>query len=158
MQKRNRNRKMKGGFWDSLKNSISSGINSLSQGATNAWNTTKKASEQAYDSAKSSLSNTPSYSSSSSSSYMSSPSSNQYGNQTSYSAPSSSSQYQGGQRKRSRKMRGGYKDNISLTGLASTAAPVAGISTAKPHNWVGGKTRRHKTHRRKHANSRRHRK
>ena len=150
MQKRNRNRKMKGGFWDSLKNSISSGINSLSQGATNAWNTTKKASEQAYDSAKSSLSNTPSYSSSSS--YMSSPSA------SSYSAPSSSSQYQGGQRKRSRKMRGGYKDNISLTGLASSAAPVAGISTAKPHNWVGGKTRRHKTHRRKHANSRRHRK
>jgi hypothetical protein len=153
MQKRNRNRKMKGGFWDSLKNSISSGINSLSQGATNAWNTTKKASEQAYDSAKSSLSNTPSYSSSSSSSssYMSSPSA------SSYSAPSMG-QYQGGQRKRSRKMRGGYKDNISLTGLASSAAPVAGISTAKPHNWVGGKTRRHKTHRRKHANSRRHRK
>jgi hypothetical protein len=149
MQKRNRNRKMKGGFWDSLKNSISSGINSLSQGATNAWNTTKKASEQAYDSAKSSLSNTPSYSSSSS--YMSSPSA------SSYSAPSMG-QYQGGQRKRSRKMRGGYKDNISLTGLASSAAPVAGISTAKPHNWVGGKTRRHKTHRRKHANSRRHRK
>ena len=144
---------MKGGFWDSLKNSISSGINSLSQGATNAWNTTKKASEQAYDSAKSSLSNTPSYSSSSSSSssYMSSPSA------SSYSAPSMG-QYQGGQRKRSRKMRGGYKDNISLTGLASSAAPVAGISTAKPHNWVGGKTRRHKTHRRKHANSRRHRK
>jgi hypothetical protein len=152
MQKRNRNRKMKGGFWDSLKNSISSGINSLSQGATNAWNTTKKASEQAYDSAKSSLSGTPSYNASPSSSYMSSPSA------TSYSAPSSSSQYQGGQRKRSRKMRGGYKDNISLTGLASSAAPVAGISTAKPHNWVGGKTRRHKTHRRKHANSRRHRK
>jgi hypothetical protein len=149
MQKRNRNRKMKGGFWDSLKNSISSGINSLSQGATNAWNTTKKASEQAYDSAKSSLSGTPSYNASPS--YMSSASA------SSYSAPPMG-QYQGGQRKRSRKMRGGYKDNISLTGLASSAAPVAGISTAKPHNWVGGKTRRHKTHRRKHANSRRHRK
>ena len=149
MQKRNRNRKMKGGFWDSLKNSISSGINSLSQGATNAWNTTKKASEQAYDSAKSSLSGTPSYNASPS--YMSSSSA------SSYSAPPMG-QYQGGQRKRSRKMRGGYKDNISLTGLASSAAPVAGISTAKPHNWVGGKTRRHKTYRRKHANSRRHRK
>ena len=149
MQKRNRNRKMKGGFWDSLKNSISSGINSLSQGATNAWNTTKKASEQAYDSAKSSLSGTPSYNASPS--YMSSSSA------SSYTAPSMG-QYQGGQRKRSRKMRGGYKDNISLTGLASSAAPVSGISTAKPHNWVGGKTRRDKRHRRKHANSRRHRK
>jgi hypothetical protein len=42
-----------------------------------------------------------------------------------------------GGRKRSRKMRSGN--------IASTAAPISGIKTAEPHNWVGGKTRKRKS-------------
>jgi hypothetical protein len=48
--------------------------------------------------------------------------------------------YQGGKIKR-RIMKGGYQDNISVTGLASTAAPFSG-PTAQPHQMVGGKTRK----------------
>jgi len=36
---------------------------------------------------------------------------------------------------------GSYRDNTSLTNLASNAAPFSG-NTAQPHNWVGGKTNR----------------
>ena len=36
---------------------------------------------------------------------------------------------------------GSYKDNTSLTNLASHAAPFSG-KTAQPLNWVGGKTNR----------------
>lgn len=46
-----------------------------------------------------------------------------------------------GGRKSRRKMRAGYKPNVSLTNIASHAAPFSGI-TARPHTWVGGKTRR----------------
>ena len=43
--------------------------------------------------------------------------------------------------KLSHKMRGGqYKDNISLTNIASKAAPFSG-ETARPHNMVGGPVR-----------------
>ncbi len=38
-------------------------------------------------------------------------------------------------------MKGGYKDNISETGLAASAAPFSG-HTAQPQKMVGGKTRR----------------
>jgi len=48
--------------------------------------------------------------------------------------------FQGGKIKR-RIMKGGYQDNISVTGLASTAAPFSG-PTAQPHQMVGGKTRK----------------
>jgi len=48
--------------------------------------------------------------------------------------------YQGGKIKR-RIMKGGYQDNISVTGLASTASPFSG-PTAQPHQMVGGKTRK----------------
>ncbi len=50
-------------------------------------------------------------------------------------------------------MKGGYKDNISETGLAASAGPFSG-PTAQPQKMVGGKTRRggkkgRKTHRNK---------
>jgi hypothetical protein len=136
MQKRNRSRsrKMSGGFLDSLTNSISSGWNSLSQGASNAWNKTKTATENAYTSATSS-STTPS----------------------SYTPTTSvTPTYTTGGRKRSRKMRGGYQPNSSTTNLAFAASPISGIKSAQPHNWVGGKTKRHRKH--KQSKSRRHRK
>jgi hypothetical protein len=134
MQKRNRNRKMSGGFLDSLSNSISSGWNSLSQGASSAWNKTKSAATNAYTSATTSSSTPSSYT------------------PTTSVTPT----YTTGGKKRSRKMRGGYRPNSSLTNLASSASPISGIKNAQPHNWVGGKTKRHRKH--KHSRSCRHRK
>ena len=60
----------------------------------------------------------------------------------------SSSGYMGGRlsrRKRSRKMRGGYGDNIALTGLAASSAPISDIKSAQPLTTVGGRRtkRRH---------------
>jgi hypothetical protein len=54
--------------------------------------------------------------------------------------PMTTSTYGG--RKRSKKMRGG---NIALT-----AAPISGIKTAEPHNWVGGRKKTRKIKSRKH--------
>jgi hypothetical protein len=56
----------------------------------------------------------------------------------------------GGRRTRRRHTRGGFRDNTSTTNLASHSASFSG-TTAKPHNWVGGRTRRHKrkSHRRR---------
>jgi len=137
MQKRNRSRsrKMRGGFLDSLTSSISSGWNSLSQGASNAWNKTKSAATTAYTSATNASTTPSSYT-------PTTPTTNV--------TPT----YTTGGRKRSRKMRGGYQPNSSTTNMAFTAAPISGIKTAQPHNWVGGKTRRHRKH--KHSRSHRH--
>ena len=55
--------------------------------------------------------------------------------------------YGGKKGKRRRSMRGGdYSDNISLTNLASNAAPVSGTPTASAL-YVGGRTRRRRHHR-----------
>jgi hypothetical protein len=65
--------------------------------------------------------------------------------------PMTSSTYGGKSRKHRRRMRGGFKDNTPVTGLASHAASFSG-QTAKPHTLVGGKTRRRRksrTHRRR---------
>ena len=142
MQKRNRNRnrnrtrniKSGGGLFDS----ISSGWNSLSQGASNLWDKTKRGAENAYASATTSTSASSTYSPST------------------YTSPSTNvtPTYTTGGRKRSRKMRGGYHPNSSTTNIAFTAAPISGIKTAQPHNWVGGKTRRHRKG--KHSRSYRH--
>ena len=66
-------------------------------------------------------------------------------------APATSSTgYFGGRmsrRKRSRKMRGGYSDNIAINGLAASAAPISDIKSSQPLNIVGGRTRKHRRHR-----------
>ena len=63
----------------------------------------------------------------------------------------SSTGYFGGRmsrRKRSRKMRGGYSDNIAINGLAASAAPISDIKSSQPLNIVGGRrTRKHRRHR-----------
>jgi len=41
-------------------------------------------------------------------------------------------------RNRKHKRGGSFRDNVSLTNLASHAAPFSG-NTAQAHNWVGGK-------------------
>jgi hypothetical protein len=55
---------------------------------------------------------------------------------------------------RKNKRGGSFRDNVSLTNLASQAAPFSG-NTAQPHNWVGGKTKRSRKSR-KHTKRTRH--
>lgn len=122
MPRKHRHRTMKGGFWDSL-----------TQGVSDAWEKTKKASSDAYSSATGSATG-------SSSSYVPPP--------PPPPPTTSSTGYLGGRmrgRKRSRKMRGGYSDNISLTGLAASSAPISDIKSAQPLTTVGGRRtkRRH---------------
>ena len=126
MPRKHRHRTMKGGFWDSL-----------TQGVSDAWEKTKKASSDAYSSATGSATGSTT------------------GSSSSYVPPpppppptTSSTGYLGGRmrgRKRSRKMRGGYSDNISLTGLAASSAPISDIKSAQPLTTVGGRRtkRRH---------------
>ena len=126
MPRRDRHRTMKGGFWESL-----------TQGVSDAWNKTKKATTDAYSSATGSTAT-------GSSTYVPPP--------TSYVPPATSSSGYGGGRMRgrkiSRKMRGGYGDNIALTGLAASAAPISDIKSAQPLTTVGGRrTKRHRRHR-----------
>ena len=120
---RHRRRTMKGGFLDNLSSTLSGWGSSLSQGASSIWEKTKNATSNLTGS-------TPSYGSSS------------YNTPSYTSAPMSSSTYGGKHSRRRRHMRGGFKDNTPTTGLALHAAPISGISTAKAHNWVGGRTRR----------------
>jgi hypothetical protein len=121
-----RHRKMKGGFLETLGNTLSSWGSSISQGATSAWDKTKRATESAYQSAT--------------------------GPQTSSYTPSYSTTptYPGTGGRRTKRKRGGYSANFSRTNLASHAASFSG-KTAQPYNWVGGKTKRHRKH--KHTKS-----
>jgi hypothetical protein len=123
-----------GGFFDTLSNWGAS----VSQGANSLWNKTKNATTGLTSST------TPSYTPSTNPSYTPSTT-------PSYTpSTTSSTGYMGGKTKR-RRMRGGFKDNTPLTGLAAHAASFSG-ETAKPHTIVGGKTRKH--HRRhKHSKS-----
>lgn len=54
-----------------------------------------------------------------------------------------------GRRHKSRRMRGGYSDNVSMTNLASRAAPFSG-STARAQAYVGGKRSRRRHHKKSH--------
>ena len=51
-----------------------------------------------------------------------------------------------------RRRSSGYTPNTPTTGLAFYASPISDIKTAQPHNWVGGKTKRHRKHK-KHSKS-----
>jgi hypothetical protein len=95
--------------------------------------------------------------------YIPPPSNNSYSeppSNNSYSAPANNSFQSpgyGGKRRRhkSRRMRGGYSDNVSMTNLASRAASFSG-ETARPQAYVGGRrTKRrchtHKRSRRRHC-------
>ena len=119
-----RHRKMKGGFLDSLGSTLSGWGSSISEGASSAWNKTKSATTGAYDSVTGTTSTT---------SYV----------------PTTTT----GGRKRSKRMRGGFSDNTPTTGLAAHASPISGVKTAQPHNLVGGRTRKHRRHTRKHRHS-----
>ena len=126
-----RHRKMKGGFLESLSGTLSSWGSSISQSASNAYNKTKNAASSAYSSVTTPTTST-------STSYT--PTSTSY-TPTSTASYTPSGAY-GGKKGKSRKMRGGYSNNIALTGLAANASPISGIKSAEPHNWVGGKKSR----------------
>jgi hypothetical protein len=112
-------------MFGSIGDTLSGWGSSISDTASSAYNKTKNA-----------------VTGSTSSSYVSPP-------PATYPPPAtSSSGYMGGRmsrRKRSRKMRGGYSDNIALTGLAARAAPISDIKSAQPLTTVGGRRtkRRH---------------
>ena len=118
---------MKGGFLDTLTNWGSS----LTQSASNLWEKTKQATSSLSSSATSNNS-PPSYATPSNNSPPS------YATPTNNSPPS-----YGGKTRRKRRMRGGFKDNTTSSSLAANSASFSG-ETAKPHNLVGGRTRRHK--------------
>lgn len=128
MPKRHNKRRLRGGgFFEGLQQSFSNFGNSIKSGTSDMWNKTKKATSSLQPSSSSSYQP----SSSMSSSYQ----------------PSSNGSYGGSRRRRTkRRMRGGYRDNISLTNIASTGAPFSG-STARAHNWVGGRRRKRRTKR-----------
>jgi hypothetical protein len=62
-------------------------------------------------------------------------------------------QYPTGGRRRRRKMRGGYSDNMSTTNLASSAAPFSG-STARAQAYVGGRRTKRRCNTHKKTNKR----
>jgi hypothetical protein len=136
MPKRHRNRTMKGGFWDSL-----------TQGFSSAWEKTKNAASSATSGLTGSTSTT-SYAPTSyaPTSYAPTP--------TTSSQPTTPSTY-GGRTKR-RRMRGGFKGNVSTTGLAAHAASFSG-PYAQPHNLVGGRTKRRHNSKHKRSKSYKHR-
>jgi hypothetical protein len=135
-----RHKKMKGGLGEEP-----GFFDSLTQGATDLWDKTKKVTTDIYSSATGSPSYTP-------------PPTTSYAQPAtpSYTPTNSTSGYMGGKnkgRKRSRKMRGGYSDNIADTGLAATAASISDIKSAEPLNIVGGKRRTKKCRRHRNAKS-----
>ena len=132
MPRSNRHRTMKGGFWESL-----------TQGVTDAWDKTKKTTTDAYSSATGS---TPTTSYTTPTVSYTTPA-------TTYNTPTTSMGGKNKRRKRSRKMRGGYSDNMALTGLAASASPISDIKTAQPLTIVGGKRRTKKCRRNRNSKS-----
>jgi hypothetical protein len=105
---------------------------------SSAWDQTKRDAENSYNSLKQSIGSTTSS--------FSQPSYGSTSTSPSYGAPQPSYGSMGGKRRKSRRMRGGnFTDNMSRSGLASTAAPITGIRSAQPHNLVGGRTRRRRS-------------
>lgn len=128
-----RHRTMRGGFLDSLSNTLSGWGTSLTQGASSIWDKTKNATSSLTNSTPTNTYSSPSYTS----------------------TPMTTSTYGGKHTRHKRRLRGGFEANTSASGLAVNAAPISGISTAKPHNLVGGKTKRRN---RKGGKTRKHRK
>lgn len=149
MPKKHNKRHLKGGFLDSLSKTFSNWGDSLKSNATSMWNKSKQ--NMGMGNSSYTPSSSSSYTPSPPSSYTQ-PSSSPYTQSMSMTSSDEPSQYSyGGSKKRrnkktmrakrTKRMRGGYKDNISLNNLASSAAPFSG-ATARAHNWVGGRKRR----------------
>jgi hypothetical protein len=115
-----KNKTMKGGFMEDLSNTLSNWSNSLSESVSDLWQKTKDATASLTNSSNTS---------------------------STYSSNNFNANY-GGKKTRRRKMKGGYKDYTPKNNIASNAASFSGI-TAKPHTYVGGKSKKaHKKTRR----------
>lgn len=136
MPKKYRSKKMRGGWdwpWGKKEESTSG---SSDESGSGMWDSFTKSVGSITDSASSMVSSSPS---------TSAPTTTNSTTNT-YQPPVSG----GKRRHKSRRMRGGYSDNVSMTNLASRAAPFSG-ATARAQAYVGGRrTRRHhkKSHRR----------
>ena len=132
MPKRNRSKRMRGGwFWDSSTEGSAEGsgwIDSLKKktGSATSWLTSDSSTPPAP----------------SASPYSSTPP-----------APATPYPVSGGRRRRKHRMRGGYSDNVSMTNLASRAAPFSG-STARAQAYVGGKRTKRRCHKHKRTHRR----
>ena len=128
MPKRNRSKKMRGGWpWDSSTEGSAEGsgwFDSLKKktGSASSWLTTDSSAAPA-------------------------PSASSY----SPTAPASPYPVSGGRRRKHR-MRGGYSDSVSMSNLASRAALFSG-ATARAQAYVGGRRTKKRCH--KHKGSRR---
>jgi hypothetical protein len=120
--RRNRSKRMRGGMWPF---SSSDGTDSTSSDGA-GWMDSLKKNASSASGWLTSDSATPSASASATSTY-------------------------GGRKSKSRRMRGGYSDNMSTTNLASSAAPYSG-ETARAHSYVGGRRTKRRCH--KHKGSR----
>jgi len=145
-----RMRNMKGGwFFDSSYNGTSSSDNGSSSwfNPSSLFKSVTSSVTNAYNNAKNAL-GTSSYGSANTTSLYT-PTTSTYTPTTSTYTPTTTSTG-GRKRRKTRRMRGGnFTDNIPTTGLAAGASPISGIPTAQPHNWVGGRTRRHRNRRSK---------
>lgn len=126
MPRRHRHRKtMKGGFLDAITGTLSGWGSSVSEGASGFWQKTKNATSGLTSSFSSTPTTTPTTTTPSAT--------------TTTTPPMTTSTYGGRKTRKRRSMKGGN--------LAANAAPISDIKTAKPHNIVGGRSRRY---RRKH--------
>lgn len=112
---RRHRRTMKGGFLDSLSNTLSNWGSSISQGTSSMWEKTKNA-------VSGSTSQPPMTT-------------------TTYGGRRTRHRRSRHRRSRSRYMRGGFKDNTPTSGISAHASPISGVKMAEPHNWVGGRRR-----------------
>ena len=164
-----------GGLWDSFGTTFGNLKNSITSGASDLWNKTKKATSGMNNQSSNNYNPSNSYNSTTTNDYgYSSPNSSTTSSlQSSYNSPSNSNydsppvpsyaSSNGGSKRKYKhvskkyKKRGGYGSNTSLTNLASTASPISNIRTAKAHHWVGGKLKRtRKSKNKKHSKRRRH--
>ena len=134
-----KSRKMKkGGFWES----VSSGWNTVTQGASSVWDQTKKAATSGYQSAMSST--TPKTTTTSLPASSTNPPSTTTPTPSTSTYPTTT----GGSR-RKRKLRGGCYWKYASS-LAENAAPYSGSPTAQAE-WVGGAKRKTRRHSKKHS-------
>ena len=140
-------KKMRGGFWESW------------------WNSTKKATSDAYNSVTATKTSTPTTISPTTTpiSNTITPTTTPISNTITPSSTAlpASTEYTpqetvGGRKRRTRSKRGGFNARTPTSGIAFHASPISDIKNAQPHNWVGGRTKKHRKH--KHSKSCKHKK
>lgn len=140
MPKKNSHKHRRGGFWPFSSSSTS---NYSGTGTGSSLFGSNSSSGNKNQGQSSSMFGNLFGSSSSNSNYNTGSNYNNYGSNYSYGGKSRKN-------RKTRSMAGGYKDNTPVTGLAANAGQFSGTPTAKAHNWVGGKTQRHRRTRKHH--------